>query len=59
MGAGEVGRVGVLFPSGCWDLGLKPRERRMMGKEQKEKQRPKQHHRQVVLVLCVGFRVSA
>lgn len=59
MGMGEAGSVGALFQSGYWDLGLRRRERRrMIGKERQEQPRPKQPHRQVVLVLCVSIVIA-
>lgn len=55
MGTGEAGSVGALFPSGCWDLGLRRRERRkMFGEEKRERRRPKKPHRQVVLGVFMG-----
>lgn len=54
MRTGEAGRVGASFLSGCWDLGLRRRERReMIGKERQEQLRTKKPHRQVVSVLCM------
>lgn len=59
MGMGEAGSVGALSPSGCWDLGLRRRERRkMFGKERREQLRPKQPHRQVVFVRCMSAHLK-
>lgn len=49
MGMGEAGSVGVLFPSGSWDLGLRRRgRRRKIGRESQEQLKQEQPHRQVV-----------